>query len=220
MSDIKMRHITFNFSLLMQETSTSSNTLMHFLRTHTKKNPLNAIVLLFNSMLSIITIAYHNTIFTNFARKVYSIHNTYNGSICFLNFRANILFIGWTILHSIVILFYDKCILQIQPAKFDSSRTLLNCIKVRHIIRIIFVFEGYFDGEVRLGNFFWKWACTNLMRFHNSITYWYHLYILFTHFTNLEEKRKWQIKLFFSHLKLDTFVITSTEPKHIIKLIA
>ena len=62
MSDIKMRHITFNFSLLMQETSTSSNTLMHFLRTHTKKNPLNAIVLLFNSMLSIITIAYHNTI--------------------------------------------------------------------------------------------------------------------------------------------------------------
>ena len=62
MSDIKMRHITFNFSLLMQETSTSSNTLMHFLRTHTQKNPLNAIVLLFNSMLSIITIAYHNTI--------------------------------------------------------------------------------------------------------------------------------------------------------------
>ena len=62
MSDIKMRHITFNFSLLMQETSTSSNTLMHFLRAHTKKNPLNAIVLLFNSMLSIITIAYHNTI--------------------------------------------------------------------------------------------------------------------------------------------------------------
>ena len=48
MSDIKMRHITLNFSLLMQETSTSSNTLMHFLRTHTKKNPLNAIVLLFN----------------------------------------------------------------------------------------------------------------------------------------------------------------------------
>ena len=40
MSDIKMRHITFNFSLLMQETSTSSNTLMHFLRTHTQKKIL------------------------------------------------------------------------------------------------------------------------------------------------------------------------------------
>ena len=36
MSDIKMRHITFNFSLLMQETSTSSNTLMHFMHTHKK----------------------------------------------------------------------------------------------------------------------------------------------------------------------------------------
>ena len=59
MSDIKMRHITFNFSLLMQETSTSSNTLMHFMHTHKKKSlKLNA-MLLFNSMLSIITSIAH-----------------------------------------------------------------------------------------------------------------------------------------------------------------
>ena len=39
-------------------------------------------------------------------------------------------------------------------------------------------------------------------------------------FYQIGGKKKMTNQTFFSHLKLDTFVITSTEPKHTIKLIA